>query len=305
MASGPIGKRPIVDTHFHLQDLERHAYPWLDPGSKPPDVFGENFGRLRRSYRIEDYLADVFHLGVVKAVHVENGVNVADAVAETLWLQSVADHTGFPHAIIAQVPLHEPRATEMIELHRQAKNLRGVRHILNWHADPRLRFAPTPDLIASDDWRRGFSLLERYGLSFDLQIYPGQLAAALDLARTFPDTQIVLGHLGMPVGRSLDEFMDWEGAMRDFARAENVAVKLSGFALGQGGWTLETMRPLVLKVVEIFGVDRCMFGSNFPVDRLYSTYRALVEAFEAVMADFSPAEAARLLAANAERVYRI
>jgi predicted TIM-barrel fold metal-dependent hydrolase len=138
-----------------------------------------------------------------------------------------------------------------------------------------------------------------------LQIYPGQLAAALDLARAFPDTQIVLCHLGMPAGRSLDEFMDWEGAMRDFARAENVAVKLSGFALGQGSWTLETMRPLVLKVVEIFGVDRCMFGSNFPVDRLYSTYRALVEAFEAVMADFSPAEAARLLAANAERVYRI
>jgi predicted TIM-barrel fold metal-dependent hydrolase len=297
--------RPIVDTHFHLQDLERHAYPWLDPGSTPPDVFGDNFGRLRRSYRIEGYLADVADLGVVKAVHVENGVDSAEAIAETLWLQSIADQHGFPHAIVAQVKLDDPGVAQTIEAHRQAENLRGVRHILNWHADPRLRFAPAPDLIASDDWRRGFSLLERYGLSFDLQIYPSQLAAALDLARTFPDTQIVLCHLGMPIGRSSDELRDWEGAMRDFARAENVAVKLSGFALGPGRWTLETMRPLVLKVVEIFGVDRCMFGSNFPVDRLYSTYRGLVEAFEAATADFSPADAARLLSANAERVYRI
>jgi predicted TIM-barrel fold metal-dependent hydrolase len=109
----------------------------------------------------------------------------------------------------------------------------------------------------------------------------------------------------MPIERSSDELMDWESAMRKFGRAENVAVKLSGFALGQGGWTLETMRPLVLKIVEIFGVDRCTFGSNFPVDGLYSTYRALVETFEKVMADFSAAEAERLLAANAECVYRI
>ncbi len=297
--------RPIVDTHFHLQDLERHAYPWLDPGSTPPDVFGEHFGRLRRSYRIEDYLADAADLGLVKAVHVENGVDLADAVAETLWLQSIADRHGFPHAIVAQVPLDDPGVAQTIEAHRQAKNLRGVRHILNWHADPRLRFAPAPDLIASDGWRRGFSLLERHGLSFDLQIYPSQLAAALDLAHAFPDTQIILCHLGMPIGRSSEELQDWEGAMRNFAGADNVGVKLSGFALGQGGWTLATMRPLIFKVVEIFGVDRCMFASNFPVDRLYSTYRALVEAFETVVAEFSPAEAARLLSVNAERVYRI
>ena len=297
--------RSIVDTHFHLQDLERHVYPWLDPASTPPDVFGEDFGQLRKSYRIEDYFADVAGLGVRKAVHVENGVNSAEAVAETLWLQSIADRHGFPHAIVAQVPLDDLGVGQKIEAHRQAKNLRGVRQILNWHADPRLRFAPAPDLIASDGWRRGFSLLKRYGLSFDLQVYPGQLAAALDLARAFPDTQIVLCHFGMPIGRSSDELRDWEGAMRDFARAENVAVKLSGFALGPGRWARETMRPLVLKVVEIFGVDRCMFASNFPVDRLYSTYRELVGAFEAVMADFSTEEAARLLSANAERVYRI
>jgi predicted TIM-barrel fold metal-dependent hydrolase len=297
--------RPIVDTHFHLQDLERHLYPWLDPSSTPPNVFGEDFGQLRRSYRIDDYLADTAGLGVRKAVHVENGVDSAEAIAETLWLQSLADRHGFPHAIVAQVKLDGPDVAETIKAHRQAKNLRGVRHILNWHAEPRLRFAPAPDLIASDDWRRGFSLLERHGLSFDLQIYPGQLTAALDLARAFPDTQIILCHLGMPIGRSSDELLDWENAMQDFARADNVAVKLSGFALGPGSWSLKTMRPLVLKVVEVFGVDRCVFASNFPVDRLYSTYRALVEAFETVIADFSPAEAARLLSTNAERIYRI
>jgi predicted TIM-barrel fold metal-dependent hydrolase len=295
----------IVDTHFHLQDLDRFVYPWLDPASTPPDVFGENFGNLRRSYRIEDYVADVSHLGVVKAVHVENGVTARDAVAETQWLQSIADRNGFPHAIVAQVPLHEADAAQMIEAHSQAKNLRGVRHILNWHSDPNLRFAPAPDLIASADWRRGFALLRRYDLSFDLQIYPRQLADASNLARSFPDTQIILCHIGMPIERRADQLVHWERAMRELARAENVAVKLSGFALGQGGWTLETMRSLVLKVVEIFGADRCMFGSNFPVDGLYSSYPALLGAFETAVADFSAEEAARLLAANAERVYRI
>jgi len=195
--------RRIVDAHFHLQDLGRVVYPWLDPESAPPDVFGENFDRLRRSYRIEDYLADVSGLGVIKAVHVENGVAAEDAVAETLWLQSIADRSGFPHAIVAQVALHEPGAARMIEAHAQAKNLRGLRHILNWHADPKLRFAAARDLLASADWRRGFSLLRRYDLSFDLQVYPGQLADAADLARAFPDTPIVLCHLGMPIERGL------------------------------------------------------------------------------------------------------
>jgi predicted TIM-barrel fold metal-dependent hydrolase len=297
--------RRIVDTHFHLQDLERCVYPWLDPGSAPPDVFGENFGKLRRSYRIEDYLVDISGFGVVKAVHVENGVTATDAVAETLWLQSIADRNGFPHAIVAQVPLHEPGAAQMIEAHKRAKNLRGVRHILNWHSDPKLRFAAAPDLLASSDWRRGFALLSRHDLSFDLQIYPAQLADAYDLARAFPDTQIILCHLGMPIERSSNELINWERAMRRLAGAENVSVKLSGFALGQGGWTLETMRSLVLKVVEIFGADRCMFGSNFPVDGLYSSYPTLVGAIETVIADFSAEESVRLLAANAERVYRI
>jgi predicted TIM-barrel fold metal-dependent hydrolase len=297
--------RRIVDTHFHLQDLERTVYPWVDPSSTPPDVFGENFGKLRRSYRFEDYLVDVCGLGVVKAVHVENGVITTDAVAETLWLQSIANRNGFPHAIVAQVPLHELGAAQMIQAHRQAKNLRGVRHILNWHSDPKLRFAAAPDLLASADWRRGFSLLRRSDLSFDLQIYPGQLADAYELARAFPDTRIILCHLGMPIERKPDQLTHWKGAMRELARAENVAVNLSGFALGQGGWTFETMRSLVLKVVEIFDVDRCMFGSNFPVDGLYSSYPALVKAFERVIVDFSAEEAVRLLAANAERVYRI
>ena len=119
----------------------------------------------------------------------------------------------------------------MIEAHSQAKNLRGVRHILNWHVDPKLKFAAAPDLLTRADWRRGFSLLRRHDLSFDLQIYPEQFTDAYDLARAFPDTQIVLCHLAMPIERRPDRLMDWEGAMRKLARAANVSVKLSGFAL--------------------------------------------------------------------------
>lgn len=281
------------------------CYPWLSPAIAPPAIFGDGFARLRRNYGIADYLAEFGGLDVVKSVHIQNGCLPEQAIAETRWLQAIADRHGFPHGIVAHVALQHESADEQLAEHCRSANMRGIRQILNAHPDPALGFIAERDLMANAAWRRGFAALARRGLSFDLQIYPHQMAEALELARAFPGTSIILGHAGMPLRRDRDELDRWRGAMTDLAAADNVAVKISGLALGQGGWSVETIRPIVLATIEIFGIDRCMFASNFPVDGLFSSYRALFDAFGAVTQELTAGERAALFSKNAERLYRI
>jgi len=154
-------------------------------------------------------------------------------------------------------------------------------------------------------WRRGFALLRRYGLSFDLQIYWPQMGMALALARAYPDTVLALNHFGMPVDRSAAGVAAWAGAMARLAAAPNVVAKLSGFGLGHPAWTFADTGPLLGRVIEAFGPDRVMVGTNLPVDRLFAPGRTILGAVAALTAGLSEAEKRAVLSGTAERVYRI
>jgi predicted TIM-barrel fold metal-dependent hydrolase len=154
-------------------------------------------------------------------------------------------------------------------------------------------------------WRRGYALLERYGLSFDLQTPWWHLGEAAALARDFPATQIVLNHTGLPSDRSPEGLAGWRQAMAGLAACPNVAVKISG--LGQPGraWTVEANGRIVRDTIAIFGVERCMFASNFPVDGLCATFDTIFAGFKAIVAGLDPADQRRLFHDNAERIYRL
>lgn len=297
-----MGKRRIVDAHHHLWDLGRgYNYPWLQDAPSGEGLLGD-IAPIARDYKLAAYRADTANYELVKSVHIE--AVPADAAEETHWLQGVAETGGFPHAIVARVELQGPEAERAIAEHRRFANLRGIRHIVNWHANPKWSFTDH-DFLADPAWLKGFPLLKKYDLSFDLQLYPNQMPEAAKLARTHPETRIILNHTGMPVERDAGGIASWRNGMKALAACDNTAAKISGLGMVDHRWSADSIRPFVLETIEIFGADRVMFGSNFPVDRLYSTFDALYGAFESIVTGFSEAEQAKLFHDNARRFYRI
>lgn len=296
---------PIVDPHQHLWDFSRHHYGWLMDTPLPNNPAGD-CRPIARPYGLDDYLADTAGWNVVGTVHVDAGADAAQALSETRWLQEIADVRGMPNGIVAYAALDAPEAAldALLEAHSQSPHVRGVRQIVNWHADPLKTYTPR-DLLQDDAWRRGFARLARHGLSFDLQIYPSQMPEAARLAATHPDIQLILNHAGMPTDRDEDGLRAWRDGMALLAAQPNVAVKISGLAMIDRTWTIDSIRPFVLTAIDLFGPGRTMFASNFPVDRLYGGFGRHYDAYDAIVADFSDAERRRLFAGAAVEIYRL
>ena len=294
----------MVDAHMHLWDLKRIRYPWLTP-PLPVGITGD-VSPIARDYLLDDYLGDAAGGGVHvrKIVHIEAGADPADALAETQWLQSIAAARGYPQAIVAHAELQRSGAAELLERHAAHRNVRGIRQILNWHPDPAKTYTPR-DLLADEAWWAGFARLKRHGLSFDLQIYPGQMPAAARLASRHPDTPLILNHTGMPVEKDAAGIDAWRSGMRALAAQPNVAVKISGLAMLDWHWSDASLRPFVLETLELFGAQRTMIASNFPVDRLFGTFGQFCAAYTRILAGASAAERANLYSGTAERIYRI
>jgi predicted TIM-barrel fold metal-dependent hydrolase len=288
----------IVDAHFHLWDrtAEGLVWDWLAPGTPHP-LLGAIDPLQEREYRVADYLADARPHGVTKAVHVQAAIGSPDPVRETEWLQAYADRTGFPHGIVAHADLKDPAVDEVLERHCAFANMRGIRDF------------SYGDYLTEAAWHRGFARLGKYGLSCDLDCTWERMAPARDLAAKFSDTVIVLDHAGFPQDRTPEYFAAWRAGMATLAQAENVVCKISGLGMGDhlagGRWSVDSLRPYVDACLDTFGVRRCLFGSNWPVDSLFGDYGPTLAAYLAATAGLTDAERAAVFAGNATRVYRL
>lgn len=295
----------VVDPHIHLWDLKTHHYPWL---ANPGVSFVGDARELKHDYLLADLLREAGEIEILKVVHVEANHDPADPVEETRWLQGLANEAGsrgMPNGIVAGVDLSAPNAAQVLEGHAAFANTRGIRQILNVHENKLFDYIGR-HLMRDSVWRENFTLLRRYDMSFDMQIYPSQMDEAVALAQAHADTQIIINHAGMFVDRSsVAGYRAWRDGMRKLAGCPNVTVKLSGFAMFDHQWTVESLRPYVLETIDAFGVERAMFASNFPVDRLFGSYEDLWRAYASIVADASAAEKDALFRRNAERVYRI
>ena len=287
---------PFIDTHHHLWELGRFYYDWLqDPGWAGHNALIGDYKAIRVDWPIERLLKEFYGSNVVKSVHVEAAYAGADPVEETAWLQSLADTYGFPHALVVFCDIEKPDGAEQLARHVEYPNVRGV------------RIRAHPDDPGTDAFRSSYSALARHGLSYELNASPGKLISGRDVARAFPDIQVILGHAGFPIERTPEYFDQWKTEMSALAEADNVACKISGFGMVDHDWTIESIRPWVLHCIEAFGVDRSMFGTNWPVDILYSSYLRQVDAYRTIIAreGFSRDDQENLLYRNAERFYRI
>jgi predicted TIM-barrel fold metal-dependent hydrolase len=243
--------------------------------------------------------------GVVKSVHVTANWGPGRALDETRWLQEIADQHGFPHAIVCQADLVDPDIEAQLKAQKQFPNVRGVRHQLHWDSAPLRQNVSRPDLCNTKDFRRGFSLLEKYDLHFELQMFAAQATYARDLIKAFPSTRFILVHAGMLTDRTPVVIEQWRAALAAIAEFPNVHVKISGLNMFNPDWTQKHMRQSIRDTIQIFGIERTIYGSNFPLEKLHSSYTALIATYRTVLSEYSEDEQRCVLHDNAVKFYRL
>jgi predicted TIM-barrel fold metal-dependent hydrolase len=290
----------VVDPHIHLWDLSTGLYPGLETPST--GFIGSN-APIARSYLLDEFRAEGgTEVEVIKAVHVE--AFPTDPVAEARTIQLLADASPVPLAIVASADLSAPDVEALLARHATFPALRGIRQVVNRHRIPLYNYADR-DFMSESGWQQGFKLLAKFGLSFDMQLYPRQFGEAAAIAAANPNTPIIINHAGMWADRDLAGWRAWRDGLRTLAAQPNIAVKISGLGMFDHHFTTESLRPLVLETIDAFGADRAMFASNFPVDKLFSDYPTLWNAYAAIVAGCSGSEQAALFRSNAERIYRL
>lgn len=297
-----LPKRRIIDAHIHLWDLDANYYPWLDDGDRPSLI--KDISSLRRNYLVADFMRDAEGLNVVATVHIQAEHDHRDVVRETRWLQDVADEPasrGIPQAIVADADFAAPDIEAVLERHAAFRNTRGIRHVLH----RRLNASPPYDPLENPAWVRNFALLQRHAMSFDMQLFPSQAAAALSLIRDNPEVMIALTHAGMPLWRDADGMARWRRTIRSLAELPNVWIKLSDFGSADPAWSTASIDPIVSEIIDAFGVGRTMLASNYPVERLWKPYREIWSIYGEYFSGFSADECDALFCQNAAAFYRI
>jgi predicted TIM-barrel fold metal-dependent hydrolase len=294
----------IVDPHQHFWDISRNYYPWLCDPDPIPFRYGD-YAAIRRNYLPPDYRADAAPIKVVKSVHVEAEWDRQEPVEETLWLENLEQGHVLPSACVAYAALDAEDVEETLARQAAVSLTRGIRHKPAAAAAPDEARRGAPGSMDDPVWRRGYALLERHGLSFDLQTPWWHMDAAAELAADFPGTQIVINHTGLPSDRSAEGLQGWRAAMERVARHPNVALKISGIGRAGLPWTVEANGPIIRDAISIFGVDRCMFASNFPVDSLVGSFAVIMNGFREAVAERPDADLDKLFKKNAERIYRL
>lgn len=283
----PSQPRAFIDAHHHLWDLQAIRYPWL-MARGVRRFFGDPTP-IQKDYLVSDLRRDAEGLGLSGSVHVQVGVADSDVVAETRWLQQVADgpqSLGMPSAIVAYCDLTDPRAIDVLRAHVESANCRGVRQIVGRAQSDPMQVS-SDALIDNVMWRRNLAMLPALDLSFDLQLIPAQATRMARVLASCPELKVALCHCGSPWDQSAGGLRDWARGLEALAQLPNVYCKMSGFGMFDPQWSIASIRPLIDTCLDTFGANRCMFGSNFPVERLVSKYRRVWDAYEIIARSYS------------------
>ena len=289
-----------IDSHFHI--WRQKDQPWL-VGPMVPRIFGP-YEPIRRDYPIEEFLADQKGSGVEKAVYVQTNWAKEDFEKEVAFLTDTAKATGWPHAIVGYADMTVDDVRPQIDRLKKYPLLRGVRMQLHWHETPAFRFAKSPDQVIDPVVKKNVARLKDYGLSFDLQLFPAQMKDGLQLVGENPQTDFILTHAGMLTDLAEPVVEEWKAGLRTLAQAPNLYAKLSGLGTFVHRNDPEVIGTVVDNAVDILGSDRLMFGSNFPIEKLWTSHAELITAHREAVAKHGAEAEADIFWNTAERVYR-
>ena len=311
---------PICDPHHHLWDYPNNRYlleELLRDTGGGHNIVQTVFVECRSKYRQEGP-QEMQPVGETEFVQ---GIAARSESGQYGKIRVAAGIVGFADLTLGAA------VKPVLEAHIAASKdrFRGIRHISAWDASPDIRSsANILKLLLDSKFREGFACLQEYDLSFDAWLYHPQLIELVDLARAFPDTPIIVDHIGGPIGigtyagKHEEVFQEWKRGIAALANCYNVVVKLGGLGMPicGFGWhdrvtpptsaeLADAMAPYYLWCIEQFGVDRCMFESNFPVDKISYSYTVMWNAFKSIVKDFSPKNQAALFHDTAVKVYRL
>jgi L-fuconolactonase len=279
---------PIIDSHIHLLDQKRFGYAWAAgaPALKR-DWTPDDLVRSAKPYNLEGF------------VFVEVDVDVPQYLDEAAWVDEIAQRDPRLKGAVVCLPLERGAALEP-EIARVAalKTTRGVRRLI--------QNQPDPDFVLRPDFLAALKLLPKYNLSFDICIFHPQLGATLEMVRRCPEVSFVLDHIGKPgIKNGLIE--PWKTEIDELAKLPNVACKLSGVTTeaDHAAWTPAQLRPYIDWVCERFGIERILYGGDWPVSQLAGDYLQWLTTLEQATADFSEGERRNLFRDNAVRIYRL
>ena len=291
----------IIDAHHHIWRMDRT--PWLN-GPPVSRIFGD-YAPLRRDYSIAEYAEDARSNGVTKSVYIQVNVAPGDEAWEAQWAGEQGHQEGLVQAVVSFADLASPDVGDVLDRQLACSPVRGVRQQLHWHSNPAYRFAKTPDGMLRPEWQRGLRELVRRGLHFELQVFQSQYAHALALIDANPDVTFVLLHAGMPESLSGEAGAEWARGLSSFAVRPNVVTKISGLGTFTRSCNVEEWCPIVECAVDTFGPARCLFGSNFPIEKLWTSYAALIAVARTALSRYSADEQLAVLHDTAARLYRI
>lgn len=276
----------VVDSHHHFWEPGRHDYYWMA---------GEALAPIRRPFGPADLLPELQAAGVDATVLVQT----VPSVAETREFMATAAATPFVAGVVGWVDLTDPDVGDTLadlQSRPDAAMLVGIRHMVHDEADPDW-------LLRADVWR-GLAAVRDAGLAYDFLVRPRELPAALATARQFPDMRLVIDHLAKPP-IALGEIADWTVLLTPFGALDNVSCKVSGMVTeaNWSNWTADDLRPYVQTVVDLFGVERVMYGSDWPVCLLAGRYGEVKQALEEALPPLSAEDRAKVFGGNAIRFY--
>lgn len=271
-----------IDAHQHFWSYSQPEYPWIGPGME----------RLARDYLPTDLEAVARPLGIAGSV----AVQARQSLAENDWLLELAAANPFIKGVVGWVDLRSASVAEDLARLAAAPKFVGVRHVVQDEPDPRF--------LLGDDFVRGLRTLHQFGLAYDLLVFPHQLPAAVELAGLMPEQPFVLDHLGKPQIKA-KEINGWRADLKALAQHENVCCKLSGLVTeaNWGAWTNADFTPYLDVALEVFGPNRLMLGSDWPVCRLAAEYDEVLGLVDGVISRLKPAEQAAIRGETAMRFY--
>lgn len=279
---------PVVDSHHHFWQPGQHDYYWMA---------GPELEPIRRPFGPPDLRPLLLSSGVDCTVLVQT----VPSVVETREFMTIADRTRFVAGVVGWVDLTDPAVGDTLaELRAQpdGQSLVGIRHMVHDEEDP--------DWLLRPDVQRGLAAVRDAGLSYDLLVRPRELPAALTTAQAFPDMRLVIDHIAKPPIAS-GQLEPWATLMEPFRELSHVHCKLSGMITEANwtSWSADNLRPYVRRALDIFGVDRVMYGSDWPVCLLAGSYGAVRNALEEALPPLSRADWAKVFGGNAIRFYQL